>query len=95
MITKINQSLDKKIIMHSNEDMNDTIEFIEVQDVKSSLSNLKKRLKEEIYKRDLNNFMGYCYSIQDINEGKGIILSLWIDKLFNEEIGKRLLEDEK
>jgi hypothetical protein len=80
---KTNEPLDKKIIMHSNEDMNDTFEFITVEYVKSSLSNLKKRLKEtmtEGVKRNDILPLDWCFDR--------------VDDVFEEVIGKGLLEDE-
>jgi hypothetical protein len=43
-------------------------------------------LKNEIHKRDLDNYMGLCYTVIDIDSGKGIVLSDWIDKLAGDKL---------
>lgn len=76
------EPLDKKINNHAGDE-----DSLSVKDVKSLLSNLKKRLKEEIRVNPKNKARKgqmvdilYCEDI--------------IDKLFSEEIGSGLLEGE-
>jgi|WetSurSiteA1Bulk_404760.scaffolds.fasta_scaffold162947_2 hypothetical protein len=40
-----------------------------------------EEVKKEIIKRGLENYMGFCYSIEDINKGIGITLLKWLEKL--------------
>ena len=53
----------------------------------SSLSNLKKRLKEEILDNEIKFKGNQGYFIREEN------IFFLIDKIFNEEIGKGLLDD--
>ena len=39
-------NLSEKVIIHSNEDMNDIVEFIQIQDVKEFIRLLKIELKD-------------------------------------------------
>jgi hypothetical protein len=41
----------------------------------------KEDVEKEIIKRDLQDFMGHCYSIQDINNGIGKPLLKWLKEL--------------
>ena len=60
----------------------DKIFYYRKEDVKEFI----KRIKKELHKRDLDNYIGLCYSIKDIEDGKGIVLSKWIDKLLRDKL---------
>ena len=79
-ICKSQEPLDKKIY---NPEIEGSKEYpvLDVQDVKSSLSNLKKRLKEAI---DSTTFYNHKTEMMFIE---------YFNKIFSEEIGKGLLED--
>lgn len=75
--------LDKKIkVKRKNDFESVNPSYIYVEDVKSSLSNLKKRLKEELVQENVWD-----------EESMGIIDNK-IDLVFDEVIGKGLLEDD-
>ena len=79
-----NEPLDKKIF--GTQDWSEIPDgFIKTEDVKSSLSNLKKRLKEEIRNLDVNEGL--------ISEEEREFIFDIIDNEFLKEIGKGLLED--
>jgi hypothetical protein len=78
---KNKEPLDKKIRNSKKGQHKIIYDCFEESDVKSSLSNLKKRLKEEI--PQINNKEKYGWNHDIIN------------KIFLEVIGTGLLEDEK
>jgi len=53
---------------------------------------LIEEIIKEIKKRDLLDYIGLCYSVKDIEEGKGIPLGEWLHKLKDVKTGQGVIK---